>query len=80
MCRQGPNIEPVQWLKQYKSEFDFERTKDTPYLAITGTLWGVFCEWVIKFNGLFRTDVFCEDFEENWLCYNDTPLFTQQTP
>ena len=27
---------------QYKSEF--ESTKDTPYLALMGELWGVFCE------------------------------------
>ena len=31
-------------------------TKDTPYLALTGELWGVF--W--------------EDFEENWPRYNST--------
>ena len=29
-------------------------TKGTPYLALTGELWGVFCE----------------DFEENWPCYS----------
>ena len=34
-------------------------TKDTPYLTLTGELWGVFCE----------------DFEENWPCYNDTALY-----
>ena len=32
--------------------------KDTPYLTLMGELWGVFCE----------------DLEENWLCYNGTPL------
>ena len=24
---------------------DFELTKDTPYLALTGELWSVFCEY-----------------------------------
>ena len=33
--------------------------KDTPYLTLTGELWGVFCE----------------DIEENWPCYNGTTLF-----
>ena len=28
---------------EYKSEC--EPTKDTPYIALTGELWGVFCEW-----------------------------------
>ena len=36
-----------------------EPTKDTPYLALAGKLWGVFCE----------------DFGENWPCYNDTALY-----
>ena len=27
---------------EHKSEF--ERPKDTPYLALTGELWGVYCE------------------------------------
>ena len=38
---------------------DFAFTKDTPYLALTGELWGVFCE----------------DFEENWSRYNGTILY-----
>ena len=38
---------------------NFELTTYTPYLALTGELWGV-C---------------CEDFEENWPCYNATALF-----
>ena len=25
-------------------QLDAESTKDTPYLALTGELWGVFCE------------------------------------
>ena len=43
---------------EYKSEF--EHTKDTPYFALTGEIWGVFCE----------------DFEENWPRYNGTALYT----
>ena len=39
---------------KYKS--DSEITKDTPYLAFTGELWGV-CS---------------EDFAENWSHYNGT--------
>ena len=42
---------------QYKSEFKL--AKDTPYLGLTGELWGVFCE----------------DFGENWLRYNGTALY-----
>ena len=34
-------------------------TKDTPYLALMGELWGVFSE----------------DFEENWWLYNSTALY-----
>ena len=34
-------------------------TKDTPYLALTGELWGVFCE----------------EFGENWPRYNGTALY-----
>ena len=39
---------------EYKPELDF--TKDTPYLALTGELW----------------DVFCDDFRENWPLYHGT--------
>ena len=46
---------------EYKS--DFVATKDTPYLALTGELWGVFCE----------------DFVENWLCYNSTALYVEDS-
>ena len=42
---------------EYKSEF--ESTKDTPYLALTSDLWGVFNE----------------DFEEIRTRYNGTALF-----
>ena len=38
---------------------DFELTKYTPYLILMGKLWGVSCE----------------DFVENWLCYNGTALY-----
>ena len=41
---------------EYKSEF--EPTQYSPYLALMGELW----------------DVFCKDFGENWLCYNSTTL------
>ena len=44
---------------EYKSEF--EHTKDTPYLGLTGELWGVFCK----------------DFGENWLRYNSTGLYLE---
>ena len=39
-------------------ELDFNLTTDTPYLAPRGELWSVYCEY----------------FEENWLCYNSTVL------
>ena len=44
-------------MTEYKSEF--EHTRNTPYLAITGELWGVFCE----------------DFDGNWPRYNGTALY-----
>ena len=42
---------------EYQS--DTGTTKDTPYLALTGELWGVFCEYLW----------------ENQLCYNGTALY-----
>ena len=36
-------------------------TKYTPYLTLTGKLWGDFCE----------------DFGENWPCYNSTGLYLE---
>ena len=42
-----------------ESESDFRITVDTPYLTLTGELWGV---------------VFCEDFGENWPHNNGTTL------
>ena len=41
-------------------ESDFKLTTDTPYLALTGELWSVFCE----------------DIGENWLRYNGIALCT----
>ena len=32
---------------------NYELTKDTPYLTLSGKLWRIFCEY----------------FEEKWLCY-----------
>ena len=40
---------------------EIESTKDTPYLTLTGKLW---CD-------------FCDNFEENWPCYNNTALYWQ---
>ena len=45
-----------------ESESDIRITTDTPYLALTGELWGV-C---------------CEDLGENWPRYNGTALYVQQ--
>ena len=42
---------------KYASEAIF--TKDTPYLALTGELWGVFCA----------------DLSKNWSRYNGTALY-----
>ena len=42
-----------------KSESDIRITTDTPYLALTGELWGVYCE----------------DLGENWSRYNGTALY-----
>ena len=40
-------------------ELDFRITTDTPYLALTGKLWSVYCE----------------DLGENWPRYNGTALY-----
>ena len=42
-----------------KYKWEFEPTKATPYLALTGELW----------------DAFCDDFGENLPYYNDTMLY-----
>ena len=47
---------------QAEYESDAGSTKDTPYLALTGELWGVFCEY----------------FFENLLRYNGTELYYQK--
>ena len=58
----GPHVGPmnfVVWVvteAELKSEFLF-----TTDLALTGELWGVYCE----------------EFGENWLCYNGTSLYSQ---
>ena len=46
-----------------ESASDFRITIDTPYLTLTGKLWGVFCG----------------NFGENWLLCNDTALYSLQT-
>ena len=51
---------------EHKSEFTL--TKDTPYFALTGELWDVYCEdcgenWA-RYNSITLY------FEENWLCNN----------
>ena len=38
---------------------EFENTKDTPYLTLTGERWGVFCKY----------------FSENWQRYNGMALY-----
>ena len=40
----------------------FELTKDTPYLALSGELWGVFYEY----------------FNRNWSCYKGFLLYIYQ--
>ena len=42
-----------------ESQSDIRITTDTPYLALTGELWGVYCE----------------DLGENWPRYNGTALY-----
>ena len=42
-----------------ESESDFRITTDTPYLALAGKLW----------------DVYCKDLEENWPRFNGTPSY-----
>ena len=47
----------LQWLGL--NFIQVELSKDTPYLALMGQLWGPFCE----------------DLRENWLRYNGTTLY-----
>ena len=42
-----------------ESELDIRITTDTPYLALTGELWGVYCE----------------DFGEKWSCHKGTTVY-----
>ena len=49
----------LQWSMRNINEFKY--TKGTPYLALTGELWGVFCE----------------ESGENWGCYNRTVLYME---
>ena len=44
---------------QAEYQLDAGSTKDTPYLALMGGLWGVFCEYLW----------------ENWPRYNGTALY-----
>ena len=48
---------------QAEYQSDAGAIKDTPYLALKGELWGVFCEY----------------FLENWPCYNSTTLYFNAT-
>ena len=48
-------------LSEAEYQPDHGSIKDNPYLALTGELWGVFCEYVW----------------ENWLRYNGTALYFQ---
>ena len=74
---------------KYASEVIF--TKDTPYLALTGELQGVFymtkteviyaSEVIItKDTSYLALTVFSEDFGENWLSYNGTTQYLQVQP
>ena len=45
------------YIQHIYGALDIETYKDTPYLDLTGELWGVFDEWVIDFNGLSWTVV-----------------------
>ena len=58
----GPIYEDISYgtaITVTESESDFRITTDTPYLALTDELWGVYCE----------------DIGENWPCYNGTALY-----
>ena len=49
----------LQWLRQ--NIHQFRPTKDTPYLALAGKIWGVICE----------------DFGEKWPRYKGTALYME---
>ena len=64
---------------------DFELTKQTAYLALTGELWGVYCEihksdfkltkhtLYLALTGELR-GVYCVEFGEKWPCYSSISL------
>ena len=56
------DIAPIIEGTEAKYQSEAEPTKDTPYPALTGKLWGVFCEY----------------FGENWLRYSGTALQNPQ--
>ena len=58
-CRYNPARCNMIFLTEGGYTSEFWPTKDTPYLALAGELWGVFCE----------------DFAENWPRYNDTAMY-----
>ena len=48
---------------QQQNMYKFLHSQETPHISpFIGELW----------------DVFCEDFGENWLCYNSTALYSWQ--
>ena len=51
-------FESLNAMRIAEHKSDFKLTTNTPYLALTDELW----------------DVYCEDFEENWLRCNGTVL------
>ena len=61
ICLMSHDIAYVTAVTAPEYKSGFEPTKDTPYLDPTGELWSVFCE----------------DFEENWLCYNSATLYNE---
>ena len=57
---QSPLV-PMLIISRCRLMFLVEPTKDTPYLTLTGELWGVFCE----------------DLGENWSRFNGTALYLE---
>ena len=53
------NIAYITAVTEVENKSEFETTKVTPYLAVTGELWGVFST----------------NFGENWQFYNGTALY-----
>ena len=48
-------------MAENESDISITTDTDTPYLTLTGELWGVYCV----------------DFEENWPGFNGTALYSQ---